>query len=150
MKISSPAFDANGIIPEKFSQNGANRSPPLDFANVPANARSLVLIMDDPDAPNGTFTHLVAFNIDANAGHFAENHIPKDVRLGRNEYDQPEYAGPKPSAGEHRYLFRLYALDCRLDLPHGAARSEVEGAMIGHIIDHAELMGRNATPVESR
>src|SRR4051812_44192708 len=105
MKITSPAFPPDGVIPEKFSQNAENRSPPLNFAGVPTQARSLALIVDDPDAPRGTFTHLVAFNIDPNTSGFRENHIPKDVRLGENGYHESAYAGPKPPNGEHRYFF---------------------------------------------
>lgn len=150
MKISSPAFDADGAIPERFTQNADNSSPPLTFSEVPENARSLVLIADDPDAPSGTFTHLLAFNIDANTNGFRENHIPTDVRLGSNDYDQAAYAGPKPPDGEHRYFFRLYALDRRLDLPNGVSRTELERAMQGHVIATAELMGRYATPLAAR
>lgn len=150
MKIKSPAFDADGVIPDKFTQYDANHSLPLDFSEVPTNARSLALIMDDPDAPRGTFTHWVAFDIDPNTKGFSENRIPKDVRLGLNDYQQPTYAGPKPPEGEHRYFLHLYALDQRLDLPNGAARKDVERAMVGHIIAKAELMGRYATPIAAR
>jgi Raf kinase inhibitor-like YbhB/YbcL family protein len=106
--------------------------------------------MDDPDAPRGIFTHLVAFNIDPNSSGFRENQIPKDVRFGRNDKGQTAYAGPKPPDGEHRYFFRLYALDVRLELAIGASRVEVEGMMAGHVIAEAELMGRFATPLVPR
>ncbi|HYC71956.1 MAG TPA: YbhB/YbcL family Raf kinase inhibitor-like protein [Opitutaceae bacterium] len=148
MKISCPEFEPTGVIPERFSQYGANRSPPLDFADIPPEAQSIALIMDDPDAPRGTFTHWVVYDIDANASGFRENRVPKDVRIGRNDYGRPEYAGPRPPAGEHRYFLRAYALDTRLALPEGATREEVEGAMTGHVLDTAELMARYATPVE--
>ena len=150
MKIKCSEFENGGVIPDRFSQYAVNRSPPLDFVDVPPKAQSLALIMDDPDAPRGTFTHLVAFNIDANTSGFSENHIPKDVRLGRNDYGKPEYAGPRPPDGEHRYFFHGFALDTRLDLPNGASRPEVERAMQGHVVAEAELMGRYATPVEGR
>ena len=150
MKIKSPAFESGQVIPERFSQYDVNRSPPLDFAEVPSKAQSLVLIMDDPDAPRGTFTHWVVFNIDANTAGFDENKTPKNVRLANNDYDKSEYAGPRPPNGEHRYFFRLYALDKRLDLSNGARRSEVEHAMRGHILAEAEWMGRYATPVDAR
>jgi Raf kinase inhibitor-like YbhB/YbcL family protein len=150
MKIKCSEFENGRVIPDRFSQYDANRSPPLDFVDVPSEAKSLALIMDDPDAPRGTFTHWVAFNIDANTAGFRENKIPQDVRLGRNDYDQPEYAGPKPPDGEHRYFFHTYALDTRLDLPTGASRDEVESALRGHVIAEAELMGRYATPNEAR
>jgi len=150
MKIKSSEFENGSVIPDRFSQYDENRSPPLDFVDVPPEAKSLALIMDDPDAPRGTFTHLVAFNIDPNTSGFRESQIPKDVRIGRNGYDQSAYAGPKPPNGEHRYFFRLYALDQRLDLPNGASRDELERMMTAHIIAQAELMGRYATPVEAR
>ncbi len=150
MKIKSSEFKNNGTIPERFSQNDENRSPPLDFSDVPAGAQSLVLIMDDPDAPRGTFTHWVLYNIDPNTSGFRENHVPKDVQHGLNNYDQPVYAGPKPPDGEHRYFFHLYALDRRLNLPEGVSREVVEGAKEGHALAEAALMGRYATPVTAR
>ncbi len=150
MKIKSSEFENNAVIPERFSQNGENRSPPLDFIDVPAGAQSLVLIMDDPDAPRGTFTHWVVFNIDANTSGFHENRVPKDVQHGLNDYHKPAYAGPKPPYGEHRYFFHLYALDRTLDLPDGANRDDVERAMKGHVVSETELIARYATPVTAR
>src|SRR3954470_12759902 len=138
MKLKSPDIENGGIIPERFSQYDANRSPALDFVDVPPDAKSLALIVADPDAPSGTFTHWIAFNIDTNTSGFAENKIPKDVRLGVNSYGKAEYAGPKPPSGEHRYFFRSYALDTRLNVPNGANRTEVEQAMRGHVIAGAE------------
>ena len=150
MKIKCSEFENGSVIPSRFSQYDVNRSPPLDFVDVPPKAQSLALIMDDPDAPRGTFTHWVAFNIDAGTAGFHENKIPKEVRLGRNDYGKPEYAGPRPPDGEHRYFFHAYALDTQLDLPNGASRAEIEGAMKGHVVDEAELMGRYATPAQAR
>jgi Raf kinase inhibitor-like YbhB/YbcL family protein len=150
MKLTSPAFAANGRIPERFSQNDVNHSVPLDFAEVPAGTVSLALIMDDPDAPNGTFTHWVVFNIDPHSRGLPENYAPLDVRMACNDQHRPEYTGPKPPDGEHRYFFHLYALDCQLDLPHGTSREAVEQAMAGHQIDEAQLVGRYATPAMVR
>jgi Raf kinase inhibitor-like YbhB/YbcL family protein len=150
MKIKCSEFENGGVIPDRFSQYDVNRSPPLDSVDVPEKTKSIALIMDDPDAPRGTFTHWVVFNIDPDMAGFREDKVPKDVRLGLNDYGKPEYAGPKPPNGEHRYFFRAYALDVRLDLPHGAKRAEVERAMKGHILAEAELLGRYATPVEGR
>lgn len=147
MKLSSPAFEPNGIIPTKLSRYDADRTPPLEFSDVPAGTQSLALIMDDPDAPRGLFTHWIAFNIDPNVGRFQENKVPRDVRLGTNDWGEAAYGGPRPPDGEHRYFLHLYALDRRLDLPHGAARGEVERAIAGHVIAEAELMGRFAPPV---
>lgn len=150
MKISCSEFENGGVIPDRFSQYDANRSPPLEFADVPSGAKSLALILDDPDAPRGTFTHFVAFNLDPEVYEFRENQIPKSARLGANSYGKSEYAGPKPPNGELRYFFRTYALDTRLDLLNGASRADVEHAMEGHVIAEAELMGRYATPAEAR
>jgi Raf kinase inhibitor-like YbhB/YbcL family protein len=150
MKIKSSDFENGGTIPDQFTQFDANRSPAIDFVDVPAAARTLVLIMDDRDAPHGLFTHWIVFNIDPNAGGFRKNEISDDVRLGKNSYEKAEYAGPKPPDGEHRYFFRLFALDQRLDLQTGTSRAEVERAMEGHVIAKAELMGRYATPVSAR
>ena len=150
MNITSPAFDADGIIPERFSQNDANRSLPLDFNDVPPEAQSLVLIMDDPDAPHGTFTHWVVFDLDPKEGGLGENQRPENARPGLNDYKQAAYAGPKPPDGEHRYFLKLYALNRRLSLPKGATRQMVEQAMNGFVIAEAHLMGRYATPVGTR
>jgi Raf kinase inhibitor-like YbhB/YbcL family protein len=146
MKITSPEFDHGGVIPERFSQNGLNHSPPLDFVDVPAAAKSLVLIMDDPDAPRGRFTHWIVFNIDPTARGFSEDGLPDGIRCGRNDAGEAGYAGPKPPDREHRYFLKLYALDTRLAVLDGSTRSDVEDAMNGHIVAEAELMGRYAPP----
>jgi Raf kinase inhibitor-like YbhB/YbcL family protein len=145
MKLNSPEFKNGETIPERFSQFRDNLSPPIDFADVPHGAHSLALIMDDPDAVPRKFTHWIAFNINP-AVSLRENYIPGGVQFGRNSQGEAAYAGPKPPNGEHRYFFHAYALDYRLDLPTGASREEVEQAMDGHILDHAELMGRFAAP----
>ncbi|HTL67339.1 MAG TPA: YbhB/YbcL family Raf kinase inhibitor-like protein [Lacunisphaera sp.] len=146
MKISSPAFAPGDVMPDRFSQYGENISPPLEFVDVPPNAESLALIIDDPDAPKGTFTHWVAYNLDPAASRLAENHLPRGLGQGRNDAGQVGYAGPKPPDGEHRYFFHLYALADRLDLPDGVSRSEVEAAMKGKVLAQASLIGRYATP----
>lgn len=149
MKLTSTAFEHEGIIPHRFSQFGDNVSPPLEFHDTPAATQSFVLIVEDPDAVRGTFTHWVAFDIDGNVRGFPESHVPVDIRQGRNDAGHAAYAGPKPPNGEHRYFFRLYALDRRLALPNGASRADVERAMHGHVLAAAELMGRYATPLET-
>lgn len=150
MTITSPAIDNGAIIPDRFSPNDANHSPALDFLDVPPQARSLVLIMDDPDSPHGVFTHWVVFNIDPSFAGFRENQVPPSSKIGRNSYGKAEYDGPKPPNGEHRYFFRLYALDTRLGLGQGATRADVEHAMENHVIAKAELTGRYATPMPER
>lgn len=149
MNITSPVFDPNGPIPEKYTQHGENHSPPLDFKEIPEGTHSLALIMDDPDAPNGTFTHWVVFNIEKTLGGFKENHVPIGVRLACNDYGEAKYAGPKPPDGEHRYVFHLYAVDSLLEVPEGSSRQAVEEALEGHVLAETELIGRFATPVSA-
>jgi Raf kinase inhibitor-like YbhB/YbcL family protein len=144
MTITSPAFEKGGTMPTEFSRNGGDHSPPLTIRDVPRDAQSLVLIMDDPDAPSGTFTHWVAFNLDP-----VDQQIPPAARLpdvghGQNDWSELGYGGPRPPSGEHRYFFHLFALDCPLALPEGSRRREVDFAMRGHVIEQTELMARYA------
>src|SRR5205823_4338271 len=113
--------------------------------DVPVNASSLALIVDDPDAPGETFTHWMVFNFDPRTMHIRQGHLPGNARQATNDWQQVEYGGPQPPSGEHRYFFRLYALDTTLDVPQGARRQELEAAMKGHVLETAELMGRYAT-----
>ena len=145
MNISSPAFDYGAPIPPTYSQEGDNISPPLSFSNVPVKAKSLALVVDDPDAPRGTFTHWVVFNIDPRMEEIRENAVPAGAKQGLNTAGQPAYRGPKPPDGTHRYFFRIYAIDTRLPLENGAPREAVERAIEGHVIETAELMGRYTT-----
>jgi Raf kinase inhibitor-like YbhB/YbcL family protein len=147
MKITCPAFDNGDVIPDKYSRYADDRTPPLEFSDVPEETQSLVLILDDPDAPSGLFTHWVVFNIDPRIAGFPENDPPRNVGLGMTSWGEAGYGGPQPPDREHRYFFRLYALDTRLDMPHGAPREKVEAAIQGHMLAHAELMGRYAPPV---
>ena len=101
--------------------------------------------MDDPDAPHGTFTHWVVFDMDPKVVDLGEDHAPENARQGTNDWGQVEYGGPKPPSGEHRYFFHLYALDTKLNLPRGSTRLQVEQAMQGHVLDRAELIGRYAS-----
>jgi Raf kinase inhibitor-like YbhB/YbcL family protein len=147
MRITSPAFRHEEYIPRQYSREAEDKSPPLRIEGVPANTQSLVLIMDDPDAPRGTFTHWILFDLDPKVEEIGEDHAPRNARQGANDWGEAEYGGPKPPSGEHRYFFRLYALDEKIDLPRGASRREVESAMRDHVIETAELMGRYATAV---
>lgn len=149
MKIESPAFAHGAPIPEPYTRFGENHSPPLVFRDVPAKARSLALIVDDPDAPHGTFTHWIVFNLDPMVEGLKEGCHVADAREGNNDWKELGYGGPRPPDGEHRYYFRLYALDQKLDLPNGAARAEVDRALRGHVVAEAEWMGRFATPVQA-
>jgi Raf kinase inhibitor-like YbhB/YbcL family protein len=141
-KLSSPAFQDSGLIPQKFTCQGDNLSPELNWSEAPANTQSFALIMDDPDAPGGTFTHWVLFDVPADTKQLAEGAPPIGVG-GNNGLSQTGYLGPCPPSGIHRYYFRLYALDVpSLNLTEGASRSEVENAMKNHIIGSADTMSR--------
>jgi Raf kinase inhibitor-like YbhB/YbcL family protein len=144
MEISSPAFADGGKIPDKYTKYGANLIPPLEFADLPENAMSLVLIVDDPDAPKGTFTHWLLFNVDPETEEIEEDAVPANALEGRNDYGEAAYGGPKPPSGEHRYFFKLYALNAMLSLKSGVSRDELEEAMENHLISEATLMGRYA------
>jgi Raf kinase inhibitor-like YbhB/YbcL family protein len=141
MKITSSAFQQGGNIPSKFSCDGANTSPPLQISDVPSGAKSLVLVVDDPDAPSGLFTHWTVWNIPPQTSTVAEGSTPKGVQ-GTNDFGRSGYGGPCPPSGTHRYYFKILALDRELDLPSGAKRSQLDAAMKGHVIAQGELMGR--------
>ncbi|AJE02235.1 YbhB/YbcL family Raf kinase inhibitor-like protein [Geobacter pickeringii] len=141
MHLTSPAFVQGGVIPALHTCDGRDTSPPLAIGGVAEQAQSLVLIMDDPDAPMGTWVHWVLWNIPPHSAAIAENGVPAGSVQGRNSWQRSGYGGPCPPSGSHRYFFRLYALDTRLDLPAGAGKAEVERAMKGHVIAEAELMG---------
>jgi Raf kinase inhibitor-like YbhB/YbcL family protein len=141
MKITSSAFQEGASIPSKFSCDGANTSPPLQIAEVPSGAKSLVLIVDDPDAPSGLFTHWAVWNISPQTDAIAEGSRPKGVQ-GTNDFGKSGYGGPCPPSGTHRYYFKIFALDRELDLPFGAKRSQLDAAMKGHVVAQGELMGR--------
>jgi len=142
MKITSPAFQEGGTIPEKFSKNGQNVNPELRIEGAPAEARSLALIVDDPDAPVGLFTHWLVWNVDPKTTEIAENSVPKGGLQGTNDFPGQRYDGPQPPSGTHRYYFKIFALDQTLDLKPGAKRRDVDAAVKGHVIAQGELMGR--------
>jgi hypothetical protein len=143
MKITSSAFQQGGNIPSKFTCDGANTSPPLQISDVPSEAKGLVLIVDDPDAPSGLFTHWTAWNISPQTSTVAEGSTPKGVH-GTNDFGKSGYGGPCPPSGTHRYYFKIFALDRELDLPAGAKRGQLDAAMKGHVVAQGELMGRYA------
>ncbi|ADH84872.1 YbhB/YbcL family Raf kinase inhibitor-like protein [Desulfurivibrio alkaliphilus] len=150
MQLTSSAFSPNGVIPVRYTCDGDNVNPPLAIAGVPAAAVSLVLIMDDPDVPkklraDGMWDHWIVFNIPPDLAKIEEGAEPPGVR-GIGTGGNHDYHGPCPPDREHRYFFKLYALDCRLDLPAGATKTRVEAAMAGHILAQAELMGRYDRP----
>lgn len=139
MKLTSPAFNNNEYIPLKYTCDGEDINPPLIIESVPNNVESLALIVDDPDAPMGTWVHWIVWNISPTIGKIQENSIPGQE--GRNNFDKLHYGGPCPPSGEHRYFFKLYALAERLGLNPGATKTEVEDAIHGKILATAELIG---------
>jgi len=141
MKISSTAFTEGGSIPGKYTCDGANTSPPLAFAEIPSGAKSLALVVDDPDAPKGTFDHWVVWNIPASTTSVGEGQAPQGV-AGKTGFGKPGYGGPCPPNGEHRYFFKLYALDAMLNLPASSTKGDLEKAMQGHTLGQAQLMGK--------
>ncbi len=144
MKISTPAFEEGGSIPKQFSRDGGDKSPALQIEDVPEQAKSLVLIMDDPDAPKGTFTHWILFNVSPRTKEIHQDSPPVMATQGRNDFGDIGYGGPQPPSGEHRYFFKVFALDAVLPIARGAKRSEIDAAIKGHVIDEAQTMGRFA------
>ncbi len=140
MKLSSPAFAPGEPIPARFTCDGADLSPALDIGDIPDGTACLALVMDDPDAPIGTWDHWVAYDIPVTTT------VPEGVRplgtAGRNSWRKTGYGGPCPPFGEHRYFFRVYALDRPLGLPVGASKKQVLEAMRGRVLAEASLIGR--------
>lgn len=141
MKITSPAFSEGASIPAVFTCQGQNINPELDFNDVPANTETLALIMDDPDAPMGTFVHWVLWNIPKEINKIPQSGVPAGAQEGSNGSGKRGYAGPCPPSGTHHYHFKLYALDTGLTLDPATGKAQLEQAMQGHILDQAELIG---------
>lgn len=144
--LSSPAFNQGAAIPRKYTCDGEDLSPPLQWTEPPADTRSLALISDDPDAPVGTWVHWVVYNLPAGIRSLPEGAspaagLPQGGVHGQNSWRRLEYGGPCPPSGTHRYFFKLYALDITLELGPGAGKKELLGAMEGHVLAQAELMG---------
>jgi Raf kinase inhibitor-like YbhB/YbcL family protein len=146
--LKSNAFRSEGHIPAQFTCEGANISPDLSWSGVPQGAKSLALVLHDPDAPHhGGYTHWIVFNIPASVNHLPEN-APKTANLpgggiqGRNDDGGIGYTGPCPPSGTHRYYFDLYAVDRELKLKPGASKDELEHAIRGHVLGQAEFMGK--------
>ena len=141
MTISSTAFTGNQLIPAKYTCDGQNVSPELAIADVPEKAQSLVLICDDPDAPMGTWTHWTVWNINPKINKIEENSVPEGAIEGKTSQGDSGYHGPCPPSGTHRYYFKIYALDIKLNLHHPTDKAELEEALSGHILKQAELIG---------
>lgn len=143
-RIESPAFSHGGIIPIVHTCDGLDRSPALQWSGAPAGSQSFALIMDDPDAPGGTFTHWVLFDIPGAQSALPEGLRPGQVGIsGRNDFGRVGYGGPCPPGGTHRYVFTLFSLDVStLRRGEGARRADVERAMQGHVLAQTQLIGR--------
>ncbi|HHE76480.1 MAG TPA: YbhB/YbcL family Raf kinase inhibitor-like protein [Candidatus Parcubacteria bacterium] len=141
MKLTSPAFENNGFIPSKYTCDGEDINPPLKIEGVPEEAKSLVLVVDDPDAPMGTWDHWVVWNIESSVSEIKENEVPRGGVEGVNDFQKHSYGGPCPPSGIHHYHFKAYALSEKLDLSPSAKKDDVERAMQAFIIDKAELVG---------
>ena len=147
MKLESTAFAANGSIPPRYTCDGEDISPLLNWDAPPAATKSLALICDDPDAPLKTWVHWVVYNLPPQTRSLPENlpagnPLPEGGLQGVNDFRKVAYGGPCPPGGTHRYFFKLYALDRLLDLKPGATKAQLEAAMAGHVLAQAELIGR--------
>ena len=150
MQLISTAFPHEGNIPAKYTCDGDNVNPPLHISDVPVDAKSLVLFVEDPDVPkhlrvDGMWDHWVLFNLPPTTTTLAEGSEPLAIQ-GMTTYGKPGYGGPCPPDREHRYFFKLYALDITLDLSEGSTKQQVQQAMEGHVLTETTLMGRYKRP----
>jgi Raf kinase inhibitor-like YbhB/YbcL family protein len=150
LKITSIAFEQGRDIPARYTCEGEDVSPPLAWSGIPSNAKTIALIVDDPDAPDPAkpqrvYVHWVVYNIPVSATSLNENAskggMPKGAVQGTNDWGKPEYGGPCPPIGRHRYFFKLYVLDSELTGLSAASKADLERAMKGHVIDSGELIG---------
>ncbi len=139
MVLASPAFGDGGGIPAKYTCDGADVNPPLRISGVPSAAKSVALIVDDPDAPAGTWVHWVVWNIRPETSEIPENSVPG--LEGKNDFRRTGWGGPCPPSGTHRYFFKLYALDTALTLGPSSAKADLVAAMRGHVLAQAQLVG---------
>ena len=146
-ELKSNVFNNNQTIPAKYTCDGADVSPPLEWKDAPAGTKSFALISDDPDAPVGTWVHWVVWNIPASCTKLKEGtektpSLSDGTKQGISDFKRPGYGGPCPPSGTHRYFFKLYALDTTLDnLPGNATKAQLEAAMKGHVLGQTQLMG---------
>jgi len=147
LKVTSTAFTDGGMIPPRYTADGDDISPPLNWEGLPAGTKSVALINDDPDAPMGTWVHWLVWNIPPEKLSLAEDIRPfkesqDGIRQGTTDFGRIGYGGPAPPSGVHRYFFKVYALDSKLDLTPGATKPQLEKAMKGHILAEGQLMGK--------
>jgi Raf kinase inhibitor-like YbhB/YbcL family protein len=155
IRLTSPAFAEGQMIPREYTCDGEDRSPPVEWSGVPSQARSLALTCDDPDAPAGTWSHWVAYNLPPEVASLPEALAASnpvrlesgaEARQGKNDFGKIGYGGPCPPSGTHRYIFRLYALDTRLEPLAGATRGTLLTALKGHVLAEGRLMGKYQRP----
>jgi len=147
LKVTSTAFTDGGMIPSKYTADGEDISPPLAWEGLPEGTQSVAIINDDPDAPMGTWVHWLVWNIPPEKTSLPEDvrpykQSPDGIRQGTTDFGRIGYGGPAPPSGTHRYFFKIYALDTKLDLPPGAVKQELEDAMKGHILAEGQLIGK--------
>ncbi len=141
MTIKSSAFSEGAMIPSRYTCDGQNVNPPLNFYAIPPFTKSLVLIVTDPDSSSGTFTHWILYNISPLENNTPENSLPKDSGTIPNDFGNPGYGGPCPLIGIHHYVFTLYALDTYLNLPSDSKKADLENSIQNHILATAKLTG---------
>jgi len=144
LELQSPAFSNGGEIPRKYGYKNGNQSPPLKISGIPSGTQSLALVMDDPDAlaaVGKVWVHWVIWNIVPNTTEIQEGNVPSESLDGKNDFGELGYGGPAPPDKKHTYIFKLYALDTKLDLAKGATKSQVEESMEGHILEETNLNG---------
>lgn len=149
MTITSPTFSNNSKIPSKYTCDDENVNPPLEFSDISRETKSLVLVVDDPDAPSKTWVHWVVYNIDPSTTKIEVDSVPQEALQGTTDFGRPGYGGPCPppaspnrgESGTHRYFFKLYALDTILDAPDGLTKQQVLEKVRDHVIEEAELVG---------
>lgn len=141
MRLTSIAFENNQNIPVRYTCDGKNISPPLQISEVSNQAKSLVLIVDDPDSPSGSFTHWVLWNIDPSVSIIEEGKIPEGSLQGVNDFRERSYGGPCPTTGMHHYHFRLYALSEKVNIDSHSTKEDVENEISSFVFDKAELIG---------
>jgi len=140
LKVKSSAFEHNGLIPRKYTCDGNDVNPPLTIEDIPEGTESLALTIDDPDAPMGTWDHWVVWNIPPHTQEIREKSVPGVE--GMNDFRRNSYGGPCPPGGTHRYFFKVYALDTKLNLGAASRKKDLERAMQGHILAKGEFIGR--------
>jgi Raf kinase inhibitor-like YbhB/YbcL family protein len=142
MQITSPVFKNNDYLPEKYTCDGPDVNPPLVFSDIPPNAKSLALIVDDPDSPSGVWTHWLVWNINPDTKEILENSLPINAIEGTTTWGKVGYRGPCPSSGTHRYFFKLLALDTLVDLPPSATTAQFIEIIKNHLLSQTEIFAR--------